>query len=64
MSRMKRILKIAKTAPGDIERIKWGHGCWSVPKELTVEQKDWAMDPQRLREQVGLSLRARKAAFN
>ena len=33
-------------------------------KELTDEQREWALNPQRLREQVGLSLRARKNALN
>ena len=64
VSKIKRVLRIAKTAPAELEHIKWGSGCQQQTKELTAEQRDWAKDPQRLREQVGLSLRARKEAFN
>ena len=35
-----------------------------MPEEATDEQKAWVTAPQRLREQVGLSLKARKEAFN
>ena len=31
---------------------------------MTDEQRQWSTAPKRLREQVGLSLKARKMAFN
>ena len=45
--------------------MRWGTGCQQQqPLELSAEQKVWVTDPQRLREQVSLSLKARTDAFN
>ena len=64
VGKVKRLLKVARENPEDLPNMHWGTGSWQKPEEATNEQKDWVTDPQRLREQVGLSLKARKDAFN
>ena len=56
-------MKIAQSSPESIPEVQFRKGR-PRPKELTQEQRDWAGDPARLREQVGLSLKARREAFN
>ena len=50
--------------PEALKATKWGYGVGSCREEFTQEQKDWATAPKTLREQVGLSLMARKSIFN
>ena len=57
-------MSIAKVNPGNLAQIQWGKGSWQKPEQLTAEQRAWATAPKRLLEQVGLSLKARKNAFN
>ena len=64
VGKIKRILKVAKSQPEEVVNMKWGTGCQQQPLELSAEQKMWVTDPQRLREQVSLSLKARTDAFN
>ena len=62
---VRRILKIAKNdGPEALKDARWGRGSnkWKLP--FTDEQIEWATGPQRLKEQVGLSLIARRDAFN
>ena len=63
--RIRRTLLIAKQqGPEALKATKWGYGVGACREEFTQEQKDWATSPRTLREQVGLSLMARKNIFN
>ena len=65
MPKIRRVLQVAENegATG-VQRLQWGRGRWQVREEFTRRQVEWAICPQRLREQTGLSLKARKEAFN
>ena len=53
-----------KKGPEALRETRWGKGSWKEKEKVTDEQRQWSTAPKRLREQVGLSLKARKLAFN
>ena len=50
VSKIKRILKIAKTEPERLQSITWGSGKRKSVHELTAEQRKWLTSPLRLCE--------------
>ena len=62
--KVRRVLKVAKLNPAELEHTRWGKGQHQQPAQFTKEQQAWATGPQKLLEQVGLSIKARKDAFN